>query len=147
LQDVIAGFVEPEAARADYGVVIRAGKVDQQETDMLRTSPRPTSNQSGFGPERDAWESVFDDKRMLMLVDALMAYPSQLRTSIRQNLFHNILPGLGAKPLPELLADTGEISSLFDAAIDGLKNGILPNSPKNAGLQTFDSHLDHRPDR
>ncbi len=57
--DVADGFVTPEAALASYGVVLRDGVLQEDETLKVRRSRSRTGHDSlfTFGPERDAYEA------------------------------------------------------------------------------------------
>ena len=76
--DVVLGFVSREGARRDYGVVLTdALGVDAAATRDARASRvRPnTGTDFDFGPERAAWERVFDDPTMLALNRGLFRAP------------------------------------------------------------------------
>jgi N-methylhydantoinase B len=90
-KDVTLGFVTDSGAQIDYGVVIKAGEVDECATETLRagrTSPRPVD--FDYGEEREAWESVFDDERMVALNRALVGYAPAQRQRIRKTIFGSI---------------------------------------------------------
>ena len=62
LEDVGAGLVSPERARSVYGVVIRDGQVDANETIACRAvlaAARRELPAFDFGPGRSEWESVY----------------------------------------------------------------------------------------
>lgn len=106
-RDVRAGFVSEAAARRDYGVAITAGAIDDTETARLRENraPRPAFD---FGPEREAWEAVFDDASMCELSRRLLTLPASIRTRLRTDIIARIVPGLDtvAKTgLPALIDD------------------------------------------
>ncbi|MDH3738755.1 MAG: hydantoinase B/oxoprolinase family protein [Alphaproteobacteria bacterium] len=123
VRDVRAGFVDEASAREDYGVVFETGVLNIEATDALRNAPRPERPVFDFGPERAAWETVFDDGRMNALVEALLVYPAALRTKIRQELFSRLLPKLGEIPLTELIDDPAAIQRELDRAIVSLASG------------------------
>ena len=90
-KDVILGFVTASGAEIDYGVVIKVGEVDESATATLRagrTSPRPVD--FDYGEEREAWESVFDDERMVALNRALVGHAPAQRQRIRKTIFGSI---------------------------------------------------------
>ncbi|TVQ28894.1 MAG: hydantoinase B/oxoprolinase family protein, partial [Geminicoccaceae bacterium] len=93
LRDVRAGFVTVEAAARDYGVAVREGQLDLAATTALRASAAARPD-FGFGPERDAWERVFDDALMNAMVERLLRLPVQRRHALRRRLFEAALPGL-----------------------------------------------------
>ena len=117
LRDVRAGFVDVNGARDDYGVVIAQGQLDEEATRCLRDRPRPPSERFDLGPERTAWDRVFTDERMGALVDLLLAQPPALATRQRGQLFSELLPELGQRPLEELLGDPEEIGERLDRMI------------------------------
>lgn len=95
LRDVTAGFVSVEAAARDYGVVVANGAVDESASADARAQ-RPERPAFGFGPERTAWERVFDDAAMGELVRRLLALPQSLRTAERQRIMAEVVPDLAS---------------------------------------------------
>ena len=95
LRDVAAGFVSPDAAREVYGVAVSDGAVDEAETAALRAS-RPNREPFGFGPERTAWEEVFDDAAMCELSRRLLALPASLRAAERRRIVETVVPALNS---------------------------------------------------
>jgi N-methylhydantoinase B len=93
LRDVVAGFVTAEAARRDYGVVVQCGAVDVEATRRLREG-RQAPPDFGFGPERAAWEEVFDDRSMCELSRRLLKLPSTIRAQTRTRIMEKVVPGL-----------------------------------------------------
>lgn len=120
LRDVVAGFVSIAAARTDYGVAIEGGRVDAGATEALRTEPREGEGPFAFGPERTAWEAVFDDDRMGELVAKLLPHPPAKRTLLRQRLMAKVVPDLGKVPLLEALADPAAVRRRLDEALAAL---------------------------
>ncbi|MEM8855613.1 MAG: hydantoinase B/oxoprolinase family protein [Pseudomonadota bacterium] len=111
LADVLSGFVSEEAARRDYGVAIVGESVDAAETERLRAARPPRLANDvpfDFGPERDAWDAVFDQERMARLNAVLMAMPQQVRAEARQDHFATATPLLfdkAAKAARAILPD------------------------------------------
>lgn len=122
LRDVRLGFVDEASARADYGVAIADGFVDESATRALRAS-RARRTGIDFGPERDAWDAVFDEARMNALVAALLPLPAAVRTRRRQAFMREVLPDLGRRPLLDALADPATARDRFDAALTRLAQG------------------------
>ena len=110
LDDVEQGFVTEEGAGRDHGVILTAGAVDGAATKALRTR-RVRDNVRAdfdFGPDREAWESVFDDHTMYRLNRALMTLPKSVRQARRRWIFDQVLPDLpvsGSRPVSEIIAD------------------------------------------
>ncbi|OFW39071.1 MAG: hypothetical protein A3J29_05565 [Acidobacteria bacterium RIFCSPLOWO2_12_FULL_67_14b] len=130
-QDVVLGFVTREGAERDYGVILtRSGEVDDQAT-RARRGRRPRANVAkafGFGPEREAWERVFDDRTMAELNRRLMELPKSVRADRRRAIFERAVPGLvagGNEPLAALLADPDAVRArLVEAVADILGAGV-----------------------
>jgi len=96
LADVRAGYVSPESAERDYGVVIRDGAVDHGATAAHRVS-RPIETDElafDFGPERRSWDEVFTDERMSDLNRLLLEVPSSVRQTVREGVYYRVVPNL-----------------------------------------------------
>jgi N-methylhydantoinase B len=124
LDDVLSGFVSPEAAERDYGVRIADRAVDEEATSQLRAGRPLRSAASGhafdFGPERAEWDTVFTGDRMRALNDELMTRPISLRQGLRQNIFRQAAPALfeaDARAARRVLPDQARAAKLLDAAI------------------------------
>jgi len=123
LEDVLDGYVSRAAAARDYGVVLAGDTFDAAATAALRARmaaergpPRPVE----FGPERDAWEAVFDDASMTRLNGLLMRLGAHARAERRRLLFEQVVPALpraGTAPLQDLIGNVG-------AARDRLRQAI-----------------------
>ena len=109
--DVEVGFVSREAARRDYGVVIDDdGAVDEAATAKCRASRVKDNIRADFdfGPEREAWERVFDDETMCELNRRLFELPKSVRQDKRRWIIEQAVPDLpraGAGLLTDVLAD------------------------------------------
>lgn len=109
LRDVQNGFVTPAGAERDYGVVIRDDAVDAAATERLRRGKVSGTNQQfDFGPDRAAWDAVFDDATMLELNRRLYALPKARRQALRRSFFESVVPELA----------NGAVGSLADALKD-----------------------------
>ena len=110
-RDVEFGFVSREAARRDYGVVIDDdGAVDEAATAKFRASRVKDNIRADFdfGPEREAWERVFDDETMCELNRRLFELPKSIRQDKRRWIIEQAVPDLpiaGAGSLADVLAD------------------------------------------
>ena len=123
LRDVLAGFVNIDEARTDYGVIIKDGAINVHATETLRSQDCPSTTSFDFGPEREAWDRVFTDVRMMALTDYLLAQPPALATRLRTQLFSELLPDLGKMPLDELLTDPETLGQRLDDMIAKITNG------------------------
>ena len=129
LRDVRLGFVSRAAAERDYGVVIGPGDninedgvVDEEATRTARAA-RPRDNfraDFDFGPEREAWETVFDDETMCELNRRLYELPRARRYAVRKRIFQQALPDLrvgGGEPFLALFADPGAVRERLQRAM------------------------------
>lgn len=94
-RDVENGFVTPEGARRDYGVVFVGAEVDAAATAALRAA-EPTKNARtvDFGPERDAWDEAFPPDLMARLNRRLLDEPLETRQRMRRDLLARALGDL-----------------------------------------------------
>ena len=121
-RDVIAGFVTESAAARDYGVAIADGEIDVDATKTLRTNRTPPP-EFGFGPERLAWEQVFDDARMSELSRRLLKLPATIRAQMRRQIMELVAPNLkdvSNTGLVAVIEEPGPMRDKFDAEIEKL---------------------------
>ncbi len=127
-RDVELGFVSREAARRDYGVAIDDhGAVDEAATAKIRARwvKGDIRADFDFGPEREAWERVFDDETMCELNRRLFELPKSIRQDKRRWIIERAVPDLP-------LAGKGSLADvLIDA--DGARRRL-----KQAMAQAFD---------
>lgn len=92
LRDVVCGYVTREAAEADYGVVIRDEAVDEVATETLRARRRDSAPQRhfGFGPERDAFERIWDRDAYGALTAILAELPIHWRHFVKRRLMETV---------------------------------------------------------
>ncbi|MCQ4159527.1 hydantoinase B/oxoprolinase family protein [Roseomonas sp. GC11] len=115
-RDVTRGYVSPASARADYGVVLREGaagswQVDEAATAAERAARPAAAHPAHFalGPERDAFEQVWDSAAYDALTAILAALPVHWRFFVKHRLFamRQEAPGLGvAEAYAALVAET-----------------------------------------
>jgi N-methylhydantoinase B len=124
LNDVGLGFVSRVAAARDYGVVIKRGLIDKAATKKLRQG-RVRANVRAdfdFGPEREAWEAVFDDATMRTLNLHLYALPKSVRQSLRRRIFEHALPDLpvagSGRTLASVMTDPDAIRARLAEAMN-----------------------------
>jgi N-methylhydantoinase B len=127
LDDVLDGYVSREVAERDYGVVLIGDAVDAAATARLRArmaEVRGPLKKVEFGPERDAWEAVFDDASMTRLNGLLMGMGAHARSDRRRALFEEVVPDLpraGSAPLHEIIGDTHAARERLHKAIATLE--------------------------
>ncbi len=124
LNDVDLGFVSRAAAAQDYGVVIKRGAIDEAATKKLRQGRVKANVRADFdfGPEREAWEAVFDDATMRTLNRRLYALPKSVRQSLRRRIFEHALPDLpvagGGRTLASVMTDPDAIRARLAEAMN-----------------------------
>ncbi len=107
LHDVEMGFISRDGAARDYDMVITDGGVDEAATEKLRRGRVKENVRADFdfGPEREAWEAVFDDATMSRLNRALAKLPKSVRQDVRRRLFERAVPDLSVPGGGQTLAD------------------------------------------
>ncbi len=131
LHDVLTGLVSIESAKKDYGVVISGAEIDRHATNALRAK-RPERPQFDFGPERAAWESVFDDGLATELALRLQELPAGSRQSRRQAIMRAAFPDLPTVGRIGLEAVVGD-GAAARARLRALMDESLPPLPQPAG--------------
>ena len=122
--DVLRGFVSPEVAERDYGVIVSgSGLVDVAATDRIRKGKVRENRRADFdfGPEREAWETVFDDETMRRLTERLYRLPKQARPGARAKVFDAALPDLqrtGEGLISAAIGDADAARARLEAAMD-----------------------------
>lgn len=122
--DLRLGFISPEAAREDYGVVFRGPDVDTEATAALRGRRRNSDSAWGYGALRQKWEEVFDDAGMTALAEALLLVPSGIRNTARLRIYETIVPGLAREGVRLMLKpefDAAGARARLSAATDELR--------------------------
>ncbi|WEX08903.1 hydantoinase B/oxoprolinase family protein [Chelativorans sp. AA-79] len=119
LADVGNGFVTVEGAMRDYGVVIADGTVDAAATKAVRESRNATSRDVAFGPEREAWDSVFGAALFDEFNAKLLKLPLARRQAVRRAALGAALANLPAE-FPRGPATTEEV----DAARAAFENAV-----------------------
>jgi N-methylhydantoinase B len=125
-RDLRIGVVSPEAAQRDYRVVLAAdGTPDEAASRALRArSAGVVAAGFGVGPERRAWEQVFDDATMQRIAALLARYPKAVRHQLRRRIYDTAVPGFVTerhRPLAELLADVVGTRRRLASVLDELE--------------------------
>ncbi|WP_293861610.1 hydantoinase B/oxoprolinase family protein [uncultured Alsobacter sp.] len=129
--DVVSGYVSRESALADYGVVLDGDAVDEAATrarrDAIRRG-RPGLKRFDYGPEREAWDTVFDDASMLEFNALLMRLPTSVRSRRRREIFDRVVPGLsaGVRPLQDAIGDPDAARARLKDDIEALRRALAP---------------------
>lgn len=129
-RDVAVGYVGIDAARRDYGVVIGENGLDEAASEALRSrlrASRPPRPAFDFGPEREAWEQVFDDASMTRINAMLMRLGPNVRSQRRRQLFEQVVPELasvGIRPLHDVIGDIGAAKTRLVAEIEALARQV-----------------------
>ncbi|MEM0906930.1 MAG: hydantoinase B/oxoprolinase family protein [Pseudomonadota bacterium] len=126
LADVRAGHVSIQSALEDYGVVLAGNTIDREATAERRAN-KPHRPRFGFGPERTAWESVFDDRSMCELSRRLLALPASARARARSEILGRVVPHLeevSTVGLPALIDAPEEQRQQLAQEIATLPEGI-----------------------
>lgn len=105
LQDVERGYVSPEAAERDYGVVIRDGKVDEAETSRLRVSRTVPTDHFHYGAERDGYEAQWTPAAYNLLTDILACLPIHWRFFTKTEIFRRMKGRTGHEGVAAAFAD------------------------------------------
>ena len=95
-RDVARGYVSPEAAERDYGVILRDGEVDEAATEAARAAmPAPSAAFFHYGPEREGYEARWTDEAYDRLTEILGSLPIHWRFFTKTEIFRRI-EGSGA---------------------------------------------------
>ena len=135
LEDFLDGYVSSRSVREDFGVVITEDAVDQAATVRLRAdlaAARGAPKAIDFGPERDAWDQVFDDASMTRLNALLMRLGPHARSERRRSIFEAVIPGLpraGTVPLPLLIGDAAAARARLGLEIAELEGEFAAADP------------------
>lgn len=130
LEDVLFGYVSEKSALDDYGVVIRDGNIQKSQTIEMREKKRCLKSGKqiyNFGPEREAWEQVFDDKNMCVLNSLLMQLGTSVRSKRRADIFYAVIPSLvefSSSDLGSLIGDPKNAKSEFERQLDVLRSDV-----------------------
>lgn len=96
-RDVACGYLSAEAARRDYGVVLKAGDVDAAATEALRAKVPRYEEHFHFGPEREGYEAQWTAAAYARLTEILAALPVHWRFFAKTEIFRRIGARSGAE--------------------------------------------------
>lgn len=138
LEDVVFGYITEDMARDDYGVILNEGRIDTAATDAARArirAERGALEAFDFGPERRAWEAVFDDTRMGELNHLLMQLSTSRRYARRRAIFETVVPGLsraGIVSLDDAIGDPAAARDRLENELAKLAADCAPAEPETA---------------
>lgn len=96
LRDIKRGFVTADRAETDYGVVINGGAVDETATAELRNKREKFSGDLfDFGPERELWRRVFDEKLLSEINNYISTTAVSGRAATRNRIFAPLAKSAG----------------------------------------------------
>ena len=96
-------------------VITEAGHVDHEATNVHRRERVKENVRADFdfGSEREAWETVFDDRTMMELNRKLMELPKSARQRTRRRIIDHAVPHLpiagGGSTLASVMSDPDAI--------------------------------------
>lgn len=95
-RDVAGGYVSPEAAERDYGVILRDGEVDEAATEAARAAmPALPEGFFHYGSEREGYEARWTNEAYDRLTEILGSLPIHWRFFTKTEIFRRI-EGSGA---------------------------------------------------
>jgi N-methylhydantoinase B len=99
VHDVMCGFLTPEHAEREYGVVIDGGRVDPVATALLRRNHVTQSDNALFdvGQQRSAFEVVWSLERYDLLTRFLASAPPLWRQFLKDQVFKAVEEGRHAQ--------------------------------------------------
>ena len=129
LSDARLGFVTEEGALRDYGVAIAAGRVDQAATKRVRSEHAPPNVRRDFdvGPEREAWEAVFDDETMRVFNRNLYRLPRSVRLARRTWIFEQVIPAMPEAGRGSVAAAIGDPDAARARLAEAMESAFGPD--------------------
>ncbi|AYG62603.1 hydantoinase B/oxoprolinase family protein [Rhizobium jaguaris] len=104
-QDVARGYVSPETAERDYGVIIYDGSVDEVATADLRASRGKPTPHFHYGPEREGYEAQWTPAAYNLLTEILAGLPIHWRFFTKTEIFRRMKGRVGPGGVAAALAD------------------------------------------
>lgn len=121
-RDVERGYVSPEAARIDYGVILRDGVPDAIATAAERAvRPRPAGF-FHFGPERAGYEAQWTPEAYERLMGILFALPIHWRFFTKTEIFRRMKDRSGAEGVEAAFAEVCRRFPTLPAARPALRD-------------------------
>ncbi|PTW62912.1 N-methylhydantoinase B [Breoghania corrubedonensis] len=107
-QDVARRYVSERAARDDYGVVLREGRVDEEETRRCRAAAAVPKGHFHFGPERDGYEAQWTAAAYDRLTEILADLPIHWRFFAKTEIFRRMKGRAGVQGVDQAFTETCE---------------------------------------
>lgn len=124
LRDVRNGLVSVAGAKRDYGVVVHEidGEllVDDDATAQRRAGAQDTTDGYDLGPERSAWDQVFDDAWYDRFLTVLFAQDAAARHTVRARVLDEVLAVLPTG-FPATAASADEVAAARAVAHEALE--------------------------
>ncbi|WP_296741198.1 hydantoinase B/oxoprolinase family protein [Mesorhizobium sp.] len=109
-QDVLRGYITPDVAERDYGVVMVGESVDEQATLSLRAARETSVGHFDFGPERTGYEARWSDDAYDTLTSILTDLPIHWRFFAKTEIFRRMA---GRRGSDGVLAAFREVCARF----------------------------------
>lgn len=130
LRDVQSDLLDAETAHEDYGVIMDGDGIDPEATRIHRANKCPQAADFDFGPERAAWEQIFDDETATDFALRLQQLPATGRQPARQAIIAEVLPKLKeldtyglAGVVDDPVAQKAHLKRLIDERLPALDAG------------------------
>ncbi|MCB2052470.1 MAG: hypothetical protein KDE63_13680, partial [Novosphingobium sp.] len=104
--DVARRYVSVDAARREYGVVLTNGEVNEAETEALRAKAARHTGHFHFGPERDEYETQWNDAAYDALTALLATLPIHWRFFVKTEIFRRMPGRTGADGVQKAFEET-----------------------------------------
>jgi N-methylhydantoinase B len=121
LRDVLDGLVSDGRARRDYGVAIRDGKLDREQTAALRAGRPLPQARFDFGHNRLAYEQRWPDS----LQSALNRVTAGLAAAPRQYVRRRLVEAIEGRQDRGEPVDEAVLRALFGQVMDELEASLL----------------------
>ena len=102
VRDVQAGFVTPEKAEEDYGVILVNGSLDAAATEARRRDLARERGFFDFGPERNAFEALWTEDNYRDLTELLEGMPVHWRFFLKHRMFEAVADDTDSEAGPTL---------------------------------------------
>jgi N-methylhydantoinase B len=109
-EDVLRGYISPDVAERDYGVVLNGETIDEAATQACRAGRKATDGHFDFGPERNGYEAQWTADAYRVLTQILSELPIHWRFFAKTEIFRRMKGRSGAEGV---LAAFGDVRKRF----------------------------------